>query len=78
MPRERSFGALISGSILFLIVAVSRAAQMIGNPARWVDIFTLMASTLVAGVLFTRAMVARRAKLDLPPEIPGGPPNVPK
>ena len=78
MPRQRSFGAYLALSVLWLIIAVSRAYTMIGQPTRWVDILMVMASTMIAGVFFARAIATKRASAVLPPDIPGEPPNVPK
>lgn len=78
MPRERSFGSYLALSALWLLIALSKAFSIIGNPARWVDVLFLLATGMIAGLFLAKAKHAYRMANSVRPEIPGGPPTVPK
>jgi hypothetical protein len=61
MARERTFYAWIALTVVALILSVTNAARMIGNPTRWVDVLTILAFAFAGGAFFARAMMKRRA-----------------
>ena len=78
MPTPRGPAIYFALAALWLIIAASRAATIIGKPARWVDVLLLIACGMLVGVNLMRARIASRRAETPSPEIPCGPPNVPK
>ena len=78
MRRERSAWIYFALMVLWLVIGVSRAAMMIGYPTRWVDVITIIAAGILAGVYLARIKYALRSKSVPAPETSSGTPNVPK
>ncbi len=78
MPREHRPVVFIALAALWLLIALSRAFTMIGNPARWVDVLLLLMCGLLVGVNLVRAKVAFRARSVTPTDASGDAPNQPQ
>jgi hypothetical protein len=78
MRSQRGPAISFALAALWLILAGSRAATMIGSPARWVDVLLIFVCGMLVGVNLMQARIARRRAETPPPEILGGPPNVPQ
>ena len=60
MPTPRGPAISFALAALWLILAGSRAATMIGSPARWVDVLLIFVCGMLVGVNLMRAKIARR------------------
>ena len=63
MARRDTFVTNLLLTFLWIVIGLTRAVVIIDQPARWVDIVMIMVCSLVAGVFFSRAIIARRLRL---------------